>query len=199
MPSAKILEEKKQLVSELATAFKSAQTLVVADYRGLTVAEDTELRAEMRKQGVTYKVVKNTMATLAAKEAGIEGLESVFMGPTAIAYSDTDPVAPAKVLKDFSKKFKALEIKGGATEGAAVDLSTIERLASIPSKETLLTQLVFTLNAPITGLARALNEIAKKNGGEGATEEAPAQEEPAAEEAAAPAEEAPAAEAPAAE
>lgn len=179
MPSAKILEQKKAEVASLAAAFKSAETLVVADYRGLTVAEDTELRKAMRENGVEYKVIKNTMAILAAREAGLEGLEDVFKGPTAVAYSTTDPVAPAKLLKDFSKKFKLLEVKGGATEGKTVDLSVIESLASIPSKETLLTQLVFTLAAPITGLARAINEIAKKNGAEGA--EVPAAEEVAAE------------------
>lgn len=165
MPSAKILELKKAEVASLAEAFKSAQTMVVADYRGLTVAEDTELRKAMREAGVEYKVVKNTMAVLAAKDAGIEGLEEIFKGPTAIAYSDSDAVTPAKILKDYSKKFKPLEIKGGATEGKAVDVSVIEQLASIPSRETLLTQLVFTLASPITGLARAINEISKKEGG----------------------------------
>lgn len=187
MPSAKILEEKKQLVTELAESFKRAQTLVVADYRGLTVAEDTELRKAMREAGVQYKVIKNTMATLAAREADLAGLEEVFKGPTAIAYSDTDPIAPAKVLTEFAKKFKPLEIKGGAYEGQVADLATLDRLASIPSRETLLSQLVFMLNAPITGLARALSEIGKKMEAEGGA--APVSEQPA-ETAEAPAEEA---------
>lgn len=175
MPSAKILELKKAEVARLKEAFQSAQTLVVADYRGLTVAEDTELRKAMREAGVQYEVIKNTLASLAVKEAEIEGLDEVFQGPTAVAYSTEDPVSPAKILKDYSKKFNALEIKGGMTEGKAVDLAVIERLASIPSRETLLTQLVFTLNAPITGLARALNEICKQAGGEGASAEAAAE------------------------
>lgn len=164
MPSAKILELKKAEVSKLAEAFKNAQTLIVANYRGLTVAQDTELRKALRDAGVHYKVVKNTMATLAVREAGIEGLEEVFNGPTAVAYSDNDPVAPAKVIKDFSKKFELLEIKGGATEGKAIGLDVVERLAAIPSRETLLTQLVFTLASPISGLARVINEISKLGG-----------------------------------
>lgn len=182
MPSAKVLEQKQQIVSELASAFKSAQTMVVADYRGLTVAEDTELRQAMRNAGVTYAVVKNSMATLAVREANLEGMEDLFKGPTAIAYSAEDPIAPAKVLKDFAKKFKLLEIKGGAYNGEYADQATLERLASIPSRETLLSQLVFMLNAPITGLARGLSEIQKKKESEegtpaeAASEAAPATE-----------------------
>lgn len=185
MPSAKILEVKKAEVSKWSEAFKKAQTLVVADYRGLTVAEDTEMRKAMREAGVEYHVIKNTMAYLAAKEAGLEGLEEVFKGPTAVAFSSEDAVQPAKMLKDFAKKFKQLEIKGGATEGQVVSLDVIERLASIPSRETLLTQLVFTLNSPIAGLARALNEISKLDGSAVASEEVAAEEAPAAQEAAA--------------
>lgn len=179
MPSAKVLEEKKLLVSELAQVFQSAQTLVVADYRGLTVAQDTELRQAMRKAGVQYKVIKNTMAVLAAREAKLDGLEEIFQGPTAIAYSDSDPIAPAKVIKEYAKKFDPLEVKGGAYEGQVADLATLDRLASIPSKETLLSQLVFMLNAPITGLARGLSEIAKKMEAEGGVCPAAAQEEEA--------------------
>lgn len=181
MPSAKILEIKKAEVTKWAEALKSAQTVVVADYRGLTVAEDTELRKAMRENGVEYHVIKNTMATLAAREAGLEGLEDLFKGPTAIAFSSEDPVSPAKIAKDFAKKFKPFEIKGGATEGKAVDLSVIEQLAAIPSRETLLTQLVFTLNSPIVGLARALDEISKL-GGEAPAEAAEAEAAPVAEE-----------------
>lgn len=162
MPSEKVLREKQTLVAGLADEFKSAQTIVVASSRGLTVAEDTELRDGMRKAGLVYKVVKNTMAIRAAEAIGIEGMEEFFVGPTAIAYSTDDPIAPAKLAKQFAKKFEEFEIKGGATEGMAADVARIEKLASIPDLPVLHTQLVFSLNFPIQSLAMVLGQIRQK-------------------------------------
>lgn len=162
MPSAKILENKKKIVSGLAEELKSAKTLVVANARGLTVAEDTEMRSALRKAGVTYKVVKNTLISRAAKEVELCGLDEIFKGPTAIAYSADDPVAPAKVMKEFADKFKKLEIKGGATEGRVAELSELKALASIPPLEVLYARVVGGLVSPIAALAIYLNEISKK-------------------------------------
>ncbi len=162
MPSAKVLESKKAIVSSLAEELRAAMMLVVADGRGLTVAEDTELRKALREAGVTYKVVKNSLVSRAAKEAELEGLDEVFTGPTAIAYSKEDVVTPAKLLQQYADKFEKLEIKGGAMEGKPVELAEIKRLASIPSLEVLHGQLVGGLVSPIAALAIYLNEIAKK-------------------------------------
>lgn len=182
MPSARVLESKKAVVSALTEELRSAQTLVVADARGLTVAEDTELRSAMRKAGVTYKVVKNTLASRAAKEAELEGLEEVFKGPSAIAYSAEDAVTPAKLLKEFADKFKAIELKGGAMEGKVVSLQEIIQLASIPSVDVLRAQLVGGLVSPIAALAIYLNEIAKKCEEAGAETAAAVWQGPASEE-----------------
>lgn len=162
MPSDKILQEKQAIVAALADEFKSAQTLVVASSRGLTVAEDTELRNTMRAEGITYKVVKNTLALRAAEVAGIEGLEEVFKGPTAIAYSTEDVIAPAKITKKFAKQFEEFEVKGGFTDGKVMSLEKLEKLASTPDLPTLYTQLVFTLNFPIQSLAMVLNQVKEK-------------------------------------
>ena len=165
MPAKKILEAKKTIVDGLAAEFRSAKTLLVADYRGLTVEQDTKLRNDLRKAGVTYKVVKNTLATIAAKEAGIEGLGALLAGPTAIAYSTTDVIAPAKVLKEFADKVEKYKIRGGVMEGKVIGFEEVKRLASIPPKEVLYAQIVCALASPITKLAMLLNAIAEKNGG----------------------------------
>jgi large subunit ribosomal protein L10 len=162
MPSEKILAKKQALVADLAEEFKSAQTLVVASSLGLTVAQDTELRNGMRAAGVTYKVVKNTMAIRAAELAGLEGMEAFFVGPTAIAYSADDIIAPAKLAKQFAKKFEKFEVKGGASAGLAADAAKLDKLASIPDLPVLHTQLVFSLNFPIQSLAMVLNQIKEK-------------------------------------
>lgn len=214
MPSEKVLEAKKAQVAEIVEILKSAQTGVLVDYRGLTVEEDTALRRNLRAAGVNYFVVKNTLLRLAAKETGLDALDEILHGPTALAVSDTDAVAPAKVIADYAKGNDKLEIKSGFMDGNVVTLDEIKQLAATPSKETLIAKMMGSLNAPVSNLARLLativdggveipDLIAKKAGEEApaaeetapAAEEAPAEEAaPAAEEAAPAAEEAPEAE-----
>ncbi len=162
MPSNKILEQKKAVVSGLTEKVKAAQSIVLADYRGLTVEQDTALRNALRAAGVEYKVVKNTLTSLAMKENGLEGLDPYLNGPTAMAISTTDALAPAKVLAEFSKKFEKLEIKAGVVEGKVVDVNVIKTLAELPSREVLIARLLGSLNAPMTRLAVALNAIAEQ-------------------------------------
>ncbi len=216
MPSEKVLEAKKAQVAEVVETLKTAQTGILVDYRGLNVAEDTDLRNKLRAANVKYFVIKNTLLRLASKETGLEGLDEALHGPTALAVSAEDAVAPAKVLSDFAKDNDKLEIKAGFMDGAVMSLDEIKKLAATPNFETLIAKMMGSLNSPISGLARLLatiadggveiaDLIAKKNGEEApASEEAPAEEAapaaeevPAAEEAAPAAEEAPAEEAPA--
>lgn len=156
MPSNKILEQKKQVVTDLTEKIKSAQSIVLADYRGLTVEQDTELRNALRKAGVDYKVVKNTLTSLAAKESGLE-LDEFLTGPTAMAISSTDAVAPAKVLSEFAKKFEKLELKVGVVEGKVIDLEGVKALAELPSREVLIAKVLGGFNAPISGFVNVLN------------------------------------------
>ncbi|MBS7298540.1 MAG: 50S ribosomal protein L10 [Eubacteriales bacterium] len=209
MPSEKVLEAKKAQVAELVESLKTATTGVLVDYRGLSVEEDTKLRNDLRAAGVKYFVVKNTLLRLAANQVGLEDLDSILHGPTALAISD-DPVAPAKVIADFAKDNEKMEIKSGFMDGKVMTLDEIKALAKTPSKETLIAKMMGSLNSPISGLARLLSTIvdggveisdliAKKAGeaapAEEAAAEAPAEEAPAAEAVAeTPAEEAPAAE-----
>ena len=196
MPSAKVLEEKKQLVAELAEKMKVASSGVLVDYKGINVEDDTKLRAEMRKNNVDYRVIKNTLIRFAAKEAGLEGLDDVLNGTTALAISSDDVIAPAKVVAEYAKKDENIyNIKAGFIEGKVVSVEEIMQLANLPSKEVLLGRLLGGLQGPIFGLALVLKAIAEKKA-EGAPEatEAPAEAAPVAEEAAAPAEEAPAVE-----
>lgn len=204
MPSEKVLEAKKAQVAEVIDVLKEAQTGVLVDYRGLTVEEDTALRTKLREANVKYFVMKNTLLLRAAKEVGLEALEEALHGPTAIAVSSEDAVAPAKVLSDFAKDNEKLEIKSGFMDGAIMSLDEIKTLAATPNMETLIAKMMGSLNSPISALARTLaaisdggveiaDLIAKKN-----AEEAPEQEAAPAEEAkeeAAPAEEAKAEEA----
>ena len=188
MPSAKVLEQKKQLVAELAEQMKNASSGVLGDYKGINVADDTQLRAEMRKNNVDYKVVKNTLIRFAAKEAGLEGLDGVLEGTTALAISADDVVAPAKVVAQFAKKNADIyNIKAGFMDGKVVSVEEVMEIANLPSKEVLLGRLVGGLQGPIFGLALVLKAIAEKDG-----EAAPADAPAAAEEAAPAVEEAPA-------
>ena len=214
MPSEKVLEAKKAQVAEVVDVLKNAQTGVIVDYRGLTVEEDTDLRSKLRAANVKYFVMKNTLLLRAAKEVGLDALEEALHGPTAIAVSAEDAVAPAKVLSDFAKNNEKLEIKSGFMDGAVMSLDEIKKLASTPNLETLIAKMMGSLNSPISSLARTwqaivdggkeISELIAEKAGE-ASAEAPA-EETAAEEAPAeekaeeaPAEEAPAEEAPAEE
>ena len=177
MPSEKILEQKKQQVAELSEKLKTAVTGVIVDYKGITVADDTKLRKSLRETGNEYKVVKNTLLGRALKEAGIDGLDSVLEGTTAIAISHEDYVGAAKVLCEFADKNKTFEVKAGFVDGKMIDAEGVKNLAKLPSKEVLLAQVLGGLNAPITGFATvlngnmkglvvALNAIAEKKGAE---------------------------------
>ena len=193
MPNAKVLESKKAQVAEITEVLKNAATGVLVDYRGLTVEEDTKLRNDLRAAGVNYFVVKNTLLRLAANQVGLEELDSILHGPTALAVSE-DPVAPAKILFDYAKGNEKMEIKTGFMDGKVMSMDELTTLAKTPSKETLIAKIMGSLNAPASNLVRLLNTIveggeeiadliAKKNGE--AKEEAPAEAEaPVAEEAA---------------
>ena len=188
------VELKKPIVEEISASIKDAQSVVLVDYRGLTVEQDTELRKQLREAGITYKVYKNTMMNFAFKGTDFESLIPYLEGPSAVAISTEDATAPARVLCKFAKTANALEVKGGVVEGVAYDGKGIENISKIPSREELLSKLLGSIQSPIANFARVMNQLAEKGGA------AAAEETPAAEEAAAPAEEAPAtAEAPAEE
>mgnify|MGYP002285020650 CR=1 FL=1 len=162
MPSEKILSEKQQYVAALAERLKNSAAGVVVDYKGITVADDTALRKSLREAGVQYEVVKNTMLKLAAKEAGLEGLNSVLEGTTALATSAEDPIAAAKVLGEFAEKNKNFTIKAGFMDGQVIDAAKVTAVGKLPSKEQLVGQLLSVLVAPIRGMAVALNAIAEQ-------------------------------------
>ena len=136
---------------------QAAQSMVLIDYRGLTVAEVTDLRNRCRKEGVEYAVIKNTMIRKAAEELGIEGLEPMLHGPTAVAFGMTDAVAPAKILVNFIKDVKKTEIKCGVMEGKVLDVKGVEALAELPPKEVLIAKMMGSLNAPITNFVGVLS------------------------------------------
>ncbi len=163
MPSEKVLESKKAVVSAITDRLKNAQAGVIADYRGLTVAQDTELRKQLREAGVEYSIVKNTLTRFAANEVGLGELDPVLHGPTALATSDSDVVAPAKILVEFAKNNEQLEIKAGFVDGKVIDAEEVKVYASIPSKEVLISKMMGSLQAPISSLVRALDAIANKD------------------------------------
>ena len=180
------IEAKSQLVSEYSAKFKEASSLVVVDYRGLTVDEVTNLRKSLRNEGVEFKVLKNNISRRAIADAGYEGLQDVFVGPTAVAYSNDDVVAPARILHGFAKEHSALELKAGFIEGEIATLEQVMELATLPSRDGLLSMLLSVLQAPMRNMAYALSLVAtdKEAGVEPAPkEEAPAEEAPVAEEA----------------
>lgn len=155
------LEAKKALVAEVAEKLKASQGTIIVDYRGLTVAEVTELRNKAREQGIEYKVYKNSTLRFAAKEAGLEGLLEALKGPTAIAFCEADPIAPAKLMVDFAKDHEKLEIKSGAVDGKVVSVAEIDALAKLPSREELIAQTLRGLNSPIQGFVNVLNGTIK--------------------------------------
>lgn len=152
-----IRTEKETTVMEVQQKFEKSKSVVLADYRGLNVQEVTELRKRLRKAGVEYKVIKNTLTSRAAKAAKIEGLDQYLSGPTAIAFSYDDPVAPAKILASFAKEFKKLELKGGVLEGRAISSQSVKSLAALPSREALLGQVAGLLQSPMRGLVTVLS------------------------------------------
>ena len=175
------VELKKPIVDEISANIKDAQSVVLVDYRGLTVEQDTKLRKNLREAGITYKVYKNTFMNFAFKGTQFEGLSEYLEGPSAIAISTEDATAPARLLSEFAKTADKLEIKAGVVEGAVYDAKGMASIASIPSREVLISKLLGSLQSPITNFARVMNQLAEKGG-------ASACEAPAAEPEAAPAE-----------
>jgi len=150
------MQEKEAVVNDIRQKFESSKTIVLADYRGLNVEEVTELRKKMREAGIEYKVLKNTMTSRAAKAANIEGLDRYLTGPTALAFSYNDYVAPAKILADFAKTHKKLELKAGVLDGKVIDFEAVKNLADLPSREVLLGMVVGMMQAPMRGLVTVL-------------------------------------------
>ncbi|MBS4201533.1 50S ribosomal protein L10 [Bacillus sp. FJAT-49732] len=157
---SKVIEQKKQVVQEISEKFKTSVSTVVVDYRGLSVAQVTELRKQLREAGVEFKVYKNSMTRRAAEFAELAGLNEALTGPNAIAFSTDDVVAPAKILNDFAKKNEALEIKAGVIEGNIATAEEVKALAELPSREGLLSMLLSVLQAPIRNLALATKAVA---------------------------------------
>ncbi|MCQ2539394.1 MAG: 50S ribosomal protein L10 [Acetatifactor sp.] len=156
------VELKQPIVEEISAKIADAQSVVLVDYRGLTVEQDTELRKQLREAGVTYKVYKNTFMTRAFKGTAFEGLAPYLEGPSAMALSTTDATAPARVLAEFAKKANKLEIKGGVVEGNVYDAQGMAAIASIPSRDVLISKLLGSLQSPIANFARVVNQIAEK-------------------------------------
>ena len=174
MPNAKVLSEKQAIVAALTEKLQNSAAGVLVDYKGITVAEDTALRAELRKNNVEYAVVKNTLLRFAANNVGMSELGDVLNGTTSLAICNDDPVAPARVINDFAKKLNGkFEIKGGFMDGKVMALNDVMALAEIPPLPVLRAQVLGTMLAPISGLACVLKQIAEKQG-------APAEEAPAA-------------------
>lgn len=150
-------EEKKQIVEELKDKLNQVKAAIFTDYRGLNVEEITELRKQLREAGIEYKVVKNTLTRIAAKDINMDFLEEYLTGPTAIAFSFEDPVTPAKILSKFASSHKALDIKAGLVEGKLIDAEGIKALADLPSREVLIAKVIGGMQAPISGLVCVLN------------------------------------------
>lgn len=155
-------ELKEAKVLEIKEKLEKAQGVIFAKYQGLTVEEDTQLRKSLREAGVEYKVYKNTLTTLAAKEIGVEGLDAILEGPVSVALGYEDPTAPARILNDFAKDHKKLELKGGIVQGEIFDATKVKQLASIPPREVLIAKLLGSFKAPVSNLAYLLNAIKEK-------------------------------------
>ncbi len=155
---------KREIVEQIKTQIQNSQSFVVLDYKGLTVAKDTEFRSELRKNGVEYKVIKNTLFKIALNELGYTEFDDALNGPSSFAFGVEDAVAPAKVAAESIKKLNAMSIKCGMFDGKFADAATCNAMAKVPNKETLLGMLVSVLSAPMRGLAVALNAVAEKQG-----------------------------------
>lgn len=182
MPSEKVLEAKKQEVAQLCERLSGSCTGILVDYKGISVTDDTALRSELRKAGIKYTVTKNTMLRLAVKGTPLEGLNSVLEGTTAIATSEDDYTAAAKILSKFADTHKVFNIKSGFIDGKIIDATVVKSLAKLPSRETLLSMVANVLSAPIASFARAVKAIADKNETENASaskaDDAKAEENP---------------------
>ena len=167
MPNAKVLSEKQAIVAELTEKFKTASSGVLVDYKGITVAEDTALRAECRKNELDYAVVKNTLVRFAINNVGLNEMDDVLNGTTSMALSHGDPIAPMRVINKFAKQFNGEKfvIKAGFMDGKVLSMDEIMALAELPSKEVLQAQVLGTMLAPITSLAIVIKAIAEKQGG----------------------------------
>ena len=182
MPNAKILSEKKAVVEALAERFKGASAGVFVDYRGITVAEDTQLRRELVSNEVEYSVVKNTLTRFALEKAGLSDLDSVLNGTTSLATSAGDPIAPIRIINEYSKKMgDRFNIKAAFMDGKVLDAQEIEEIAALPSKDALYAKVLGTMLAPISSLAVVLGQILEQQGGSVESAAAEADEATAAE------------------
>ena len=174
MPNAKVLSEKQAIVDALVERINGASAGIFVDYQGITVAEDTALRSEMRKEGVDYTVVKNTLTRKAIDKVGMSELDSILNGSTSLATSNDDPIAPFRIISDYSKKLNdRFNVKAAFMEGKILDAAEIEALSALTSKNDLYSKLAGSLNAIMGGLAVCLTEVIEKNGG--VAEAAPAE------------------------
>jgi len=166
MPNAKVLSEKQAIVAALAQRIQGAQAGVLVDYKGITVEEDTALRTELRKENVQYTVVKNTLTRKALEQVGMSGLDEVLNGTTSLATAENDPIAPFRILNDYSKKLNdRFNIKAAFMEGKVLSDAEIAEMAELPSKDALYAKVLGTMIAPITGLAVCLGQILEQKGG----------------------------------
>ncbi len=170
MPSQKVLEQKQQAVAELADRIQGSVAGIIVDYKGITVEDDTKLRKELRENGVKYTVVKNTLIKRAAEKAGLNGIDDVLNGTSAIATSEEDYVAAARILQKFADSHENFTVKTGYIDNEVISLDKVKSLAKLPSREVLLANVLGAFQAPIASFARAVQAIVDKNG-----EEAPAE------------------------
>ncbi|MEK5148870.1 50S ribosomal protein L10 [Psychrobacillus sp. FSL K6-4615] len=164
----KAIETKKVKVQEIAEKFKAAASVVVVDYRGLNVSQVTELRKQLREAGVEFKVYKNSLTRRATEIAGVDGINGSLVGPNAVAFSNDDVIAPAKIINDFAKKNEQLEIKVGIIEGTVASAEDVKALAELPSREGLLSMLLSVLQAPMRNFALATKAVAEQKEEQGA-------------------------------
>ena len=164
MPSNAILEQKKQVVADLAEQIKASASGVVVNYQGITVEDDTKMRKALREAGVSYMVMKNSLTGRACDEVGLSDMKQYLTGMTAIAIANDDAVAPAKVLKEYAEKIESFQILAGYLDGKVVDEATVKQLADIPSKEVLIAKFLGSIKSPLYGLAYALQAVVDKDG-----------------------------------
>lgn len=155
--SEKVINAKIEIVKDIAKMIEEAKSVILVDYRGLNVEEATNLRTEFRNNGVTYKVLKNSMVVRALAQLGIEGLDDQLKGPSGFAFGNEDPVAPAKIIKDFIDKKKKMSIKAGIIDGRVIDENGVKALASLPSREVLAAKMLGSMNSPVTGLVSVMS------------------------------------------
>lgn len=168
MPKKEVIDAKAKRVEAVTEQFNNANAAIVVNYRGLNVAEVTDLRKQLRDAGVSFNVIKNNIAVRAAKEAGYDELSDLFKGPTAVAFSDEDPIAPAKVLKHFADNTEAVEIKGGILENEVATLDKINAYAALPSREESIATIASMLQSPVRKFAVAVKAVAEKGDGDAA-------------------------------